>query len=121
MAKIIELRGNRFYRYDTDDVFTFETIFNSDGEYIGQNQDDVMDGGILFIGAEIIDSKPCVNGEPIAPLTKEEMDAAKAASLKTVVKNENDTYSVIMGDYILSSHHDNEEAAWRWIDKYNAS
>lgn len=78
MARKIVVYGEGFMEYDPDDGFTFEMIYDANGKYLGQNQDNIMDGGSIFLSANIIGGVPCVNGKPIAPLTAEEMTAAIA-------------------------------------------
>lgn len=76
-AKVIVKLEDGFIAYNPNHIFTFELLYDAEGVYVGQNQDDAYDGGILFLGAEISDNGDrCVNGTPIAPLTSEEMASA---------------------------------------------
>jgi hypothetical protein len=83
MANIIATHGDGFIKYDPEEVCTFELLYDKDGIYRGQNQDNVMDAGTLFIGAEMINGVPCVNGKPMKPLTSEEM--AQAAEYQAAI------------------------------------
>lgn len=78
MANVIATHGDGFIKFDPENDYTFEMLFDSSGAYRGQTQDDFFDGGTVFISAENIDGVPCVNGTPIPPLTTEEMAEALA-------------------------------------------
>lgn len=65
--------------WDSGDTFTWEKHYDLNGNYIGQMQANVYADGVsepddIFLSATIIDGKPCVNGTPVAPLTKEQLE-----------------------------------------------
>lgn len=75
-ARVIVKTEEGFITYNPYDLFTFELVYNKEGEYIGQIQDDVYDGGKLFLSATIVDGKPCVDNHVMQPLTSKDMDCA---------------------------------------------
>lgn len=78
MANIIAPHGDGYIKYDPENDFTFELLYDSKGIYRGQNQDNMIDEGTLFIGPEMINGVPHVNDQPMPPLTSEEMAQAAA-------------------------------------------
>ena len=64
------------FDWDSGSLFTWIMHYDANGVYRGQTQSDVMGEGDIFIGPEIIDGVPCVNGEPVVPLSQEQMAAA---------------------------------------------
>lgn len=78
MPERIAVYGDGFIKYDTDESITFEMLYDADGQYRGQNQDNMIEAGTIFLSAQMINGLPCVNGRPVAPLTEEQMAAATA-------------------------------------------
>lgn len=76
MSKVIKLLNG----FTVHHGFSHSMEYDKDGKYRGQWQPNVYDYGDIFISPEIIDGVPCVNGEPVAPLTPEEMAAAARLS-----------------------------------------
>ena len=55
--------------------------YDKEGNYLGQTQDNMLDDStpFIYISAETDDlGRPCVNGNPVKPLTQAEMDRARA-------------------------------------------
>ena len=66
------------FTWESHGLFTWEMKYDIDGVYIGQIQDDMVEGGIVFLRATNIDGVPCVNGKPVPQLTPSEMKGAKS-------------------------------------------
>lgn len=64
---------------DDDSIFTFIMHYDEAGVYVGQTQSNMMDDDStdIFFRADIVNGKPCVNGVPVPPLTKEAMAGAE--------------------------------------------
>lgn len=78
MVAYVEKRGDRFVKTDDDYLYTFELVYDADGNYVGQYQEDVTEGGLLFFNPSYdSDGKPCVNDVPVEPLTAEQMQNAR--------------------------------------------
>lgn len=64
----------------SDETLTYFAMhYDKCGTYVGQTQENMFDNDppSFFFKPEMIDGNPCVNGEPIPPLTKEQMRRAK--------------------------------------------
>lgn len=80
--KVELLPDGTFLTYNPYHVWTFDMHYAADGTYLGQYQDDAMDGGRLYLSAEQIDGQPCVNGKPISPLSGDLRMSAEPTSPK---------------------------------------
>lgn len=65
------------YRADHSEFGTFVLYYDQHGNYLGQVQDLVDGDGTIFLAAEIVDGVPCVDGEPMTPMSEEEMARAQ--------------------------------------------
>jgi len=70
--------GDRYKVFNPWELYTFDMVYDLEGNYIGQIQDNAFEEGTIFLSADMIDGKPCVDGKPIPPLTKEKMEQADA-------------------------------------------
>lgn len=75
------LKTSDGYIWDRSDQTLSDFVMHYDGkgEYVGQTQENMIDDQppSFFFRPEIIDGKPCVNGKPVMPLTKEQMESAQ--------------------------------------------
>lgn len=78
--KVERLPDGSYLTYNPYHIYTFDMHYSADGTYLGQYQDDAYDGGRLYLSAEKVDGKPCVNGKPVQPLTAELRSTAEPSS-----------------------------------------
>lgn len=79
-VKVEVLPDGTFLTYNPNRIWTLEMHYAADGTYLGQYQDDAIDGGRLYCSAEQINGLPCVNEKPIEPLSIELREAAEPSS-----------------------------------------
>jgi hypothetical protein len=78
--KVDVLPDGTFLTYNPYQIWTFDMHYAADGTYLGQWQDDAIDGGRLYLSANDVDGVPCVNGKPVAPLSAELRETAEPTS-----------------------------------------
>lgn len=79
-VKVEVLPDGTFLTYNPNHIWTFDMHYAADGTYLGQYQDDAIDGGRLYLSAEHKDGVPCVNGHAIKPLSAELRESAEPTS-----------------------------------------